>query len=54
MMESGQGHKESSQGIAVNMSHVMKTAAGKKAPGRKESSGKLTQLLVACLRLFFF
>lgn len=36
MMESGQGHKKSSQGIAVNMSHVMKTAAGKKAPGRKE------------------
>lgn len=39
-MESGQGHKELSQGIAGDMSHVMKTAAGKKTPDKKESTYK--------------
>lgn len=49
MMESGQGHKELSQGIAVDTRHVMKMAAGKRTPGKKESSGKFTTFFFFCL-----
>lgn len=54
MMESGQGHTECSQGVAVDTSHAMRTAAGKKISDKKESTGKLRTFSCTLLLTFFF